>query len=118
MTHLSYEYRAERFATPPTADALNELARDGWKLVSVTLDMVSPKPVSPKSASPEAATPEAATPEAAQSHYIAYLERPGSIGASRASGRSEENAEFEWRPGRVAANGRTTAVAVGRRASR
>ncbi len=51
-----FEYRTEHFPEPPTAEILHSFAVDGWRLVSVTVDMAGATTEKPR--------------------YVVYLERP------------------------------------------
>lgn len=51
-----FEYRTEHFPEPPSATRLHPFTVEGWRLVSVTVDMAGALPESPS--------------------YVVYLERP------------------------------------------
>lgn len=62
MAEVLYEYRTEQFLEPPSADDLKRLSGDGWRLVSVTVDV--------------------SLRESAEPLYVAYLERPAAVTAA------------------------------------
>lgn len=59
MVRPTYEYRTESFDHPPTADELEIYAGQGWRLLSVTVDVHRDA--------------------LGSSRFIAYLERPRAV---------------------------------------
>ncbi len=62
MQTTHFEYRTEHFDAPPSGQDLACFARDGWRLVSVTVDL--------------------AVEGSANAGYVAYLERPANLAST------------------------------------